>query len=135
MKRFYIILILLLYSCDIESPIEDNFVVEAFLFQGEKVDDIKIKKAELWNSLDSLDTYISDAEIINDVLIVTGLFGGIDFYDISNPEQLNHLRNFLGFKKNERIVSSTGKSSIVIEDGELILNKSDTKCINFLSDN
>ena len=46
MKRFYIILIVLLYSCDIESPIEDNFVVEAFLFQGEKVDDIKIKKAE-----------------------------------------------------------------------------------------
>ena len=38
--------------------------------------------------------HISDAEIINDVLIVTGLFGGIDFYDISNPEQLNHLRNF-----------------------------------------
>ena len=63
MKRFYIILIVLLYSCDIESPIEDNFVVEAFLFQGEKVDDIKIKKTELWNSLDSLDTYISDAEI------------------------------------------------------------------------
>ena len=63
MKRFYIILILLFYSCDIESPIEDNFVVEAFLFQGEKVDDIKIKKTELWNSLDSLDTYISDAEV------------------------------------------------------------------------
>ena len=38
--------------------------------------------------------HISDAEIIDDVLIVTGLFGGIDFYDISNPEQLNHLRNF-----------------------------------------
>ncbi|SVD62288.1 uncharacterized protein METZ01_LOCUS415142, partial [marine metagenome] len=38
--------------------------------------------------------HIADAEIINDVLIVTGLFGGIDFYDISNPMQLNHLRNF-----------------------------------------
>ena len=38
--------------------------------------------------------HISDVEIINDVLIVTGLFGGIDFYDISTPEQLNHLRNF-----------------------------------------
>ena len=25
---------------------------------------------------------------------MTGLFGGIDFYDISNPTQLNHLRNF-----------------------------------------
>ena len=38
--------------------------------------------------------HISDVEIINDILIVTGLFGGIDFYDISTPEQLNHLRNF-----------------------------------------
>ena len=38
--------------------------------------------------------HISDAEIIDDVLIVTGLFGGIDFYDISVPEELNHLRNF-----------------------------------------
>ena len=38
--------------------------------------------------------HISDAEHINDVLIVTGLFGGIDFYDISNPAQLNHIRNF-----------------------------------------
>ena len=38
--------------------------------------------------------HISDSEIINDILIVTGLFGGIDFYDISNPTHLNHLRNF-----------------------------------------
>ena len=38
--------------------------------------------------------HISDAEIIDNTLIVTGLFGGIDFYDISNPQQLNHLRNF-----------------------------------------
>ena len=46
MKRFYIAFIILFFACDIESPIEDNFVVEAFLFQGEKVDDIKIKKIE-----------------------------------------------------------------------------------------
>ena len=38
--------------------------------------------------------HISDIDYINNILIVTGLFGGIDFYDISNPEQLNHLRNF-----------------------------------------
>ena len=38
--------------------------------------------------------HISDIDYINNVLIVTGLFGGIDFYDISNPTQLNHLRNF-----------------------------------------
>ena len=29
--------------------------------------------------------HISDIDYINNVLIVTGLFGGIDFYDISNP--------------------------------------------------
>ena len=39
--------------------------------------------------------HIADVEIINDILIVTGMFGGIEFYDISNPEQLNHLSNFL----------------------------------------
>ena len=63
MKKLLISFIIVLFSCDTETPIEDNFVVEAFLFQGEKVDDIKIKKTELWNSLDSVDNYISDAEI------------------------------------------------------------------------
>ena len=63
MKKILLSLIIVLFSCDVETPIEDNFVVEAFLFQGEKVDDIKIKKTELWNSLDSVDNYISDAEI------------------------------------------------------------------------
>ena len=38
--------------------------------------------------------HISDIDYIDNTLIVTGLFGGIDFYDISNPTQLNHLRNF-----------------------------------------
>ena len=63
MKKFYIIFLFLIFSCDSETPIKENFVVEAFLFQGEKVDDIKIKKTELWNSLDSIDKYISDAKI------------------------------------------------------------------------
>ena len=31
------------FSCDNEILIDENFVVEAFLFQGEVVDDIKIK--------------------------------------------------------------------------------------------
>ena len=37
--------------------------------------------------------HILDAEIINDVLIVSGMIGGIEFYDISNPYNLNHLDN------------------------------------------
>ena len=38
-------------------------------------------------------THILDAEIIDDLLIVSGMIGGIEFYDISNPEVLNHLSN------------------------------------------
>ena len=39
-------------------------------------------------------SHILDAEIINNTLIVTGMVGGIEFYDISNPEVLNHLTSF-----------------------------------------
>jgi len=42
MKKLLFLFIIVLFSCDVETPIEDNFVVEAFLFQGEDVDDIKI---------------------------------------------------------------------------------------------
>ena len=38
-------------------------------------------------------THILDAEVIDDLLIVSGMIGGIEFYDISNPEILNHLDN------------------------------------------
>ena len=58
----YIFLIGLI-SCDNEIPIDENFVVEAFLFQGEKVDDIRIKETKLWNSEDSIDTYIENANV------------------------------------------------------------------------
>ena len=58
----YIFLIILI-SCDNEIPIDENFVVEAFLFQGEKVDDIRIKETKLWNSEDSIDTYIENANV------------------------------------------------------------------------
>ena len=58
----YIFLITLI-SCDNEIPIDENFVVEAFLFQGEKVDDIRIKETKLWNSEDSIDTYIENANV------------------------------------------------------------------------
>ena len=86
MKKFYIIFLFLIFSCDSETPIKENFVVEAFLFQGEKVDDIKIKKTELWNSLDSIDKYISDAKI--------KLFGNGNEYDLSfNSENENYFSN------------------------------------------
>ena len=58
----YIFLITLI-SCDNEIPIDENFVVEAFLFQGEKVDDIRVKETKLWNSEDSIDTYIENANV------------------------------------------------------------------------
>ena len=34
---------------------------------------------------------ILDVEIQDNLLIVPGMIGGIEFYDISNPEVLNHL--------------------------------------------
>ncbi len=37
--------------------------------------------------------HILDTEIIDEILIVSGMLGGIEFYDISNPEVLNHLDN------------------------------------------
>ncbi len=63
MRIYYIILSLLFISCDDETPIEENFVVEAFLFQGEKVDDIKIKETKLWNSDDTIDVMIGNGNI------------------------------------------------------------------------
>ena len=38
-------------------------------------------------------SHILDTEIIDDILIVSGMIGGIEFYDISNREVLNHLDN------------------------------------------
>jgi len=63
MKKIFALLTIILFSCDNEIPIEDNFVVEAFLFQGEKVDDVRIKETKLWNSEDSIDTYIGNAKV------------------------------------------------------------------------
>ena len=39
-------------------------------------------------------THILDAEVFEDLLIVVGMIGGIEFYDISNPQSLNHLTSF-----------------------------------------
>ena len=38
-------------------------------------------------------SHILDADIQDDLLIVSGFVGGIEFYDISNPQTLNHLDN------------------------------------------
>ena len=38
--------------------------------------------------------HILDIEVINNLLIVPGFLGGIEFYDISNPAVLNHLDTF-----------------------------------------
>ena len=38
--------------------------------------------------------HILDAEVVDDILIVSAMIQGIEFYDISNPTQLNHLTNF-----------------------------------------
>ena len=38
--------------------------------------------------------HILDAEVIDDVLIVSAMIQGIEFYNISNPANLNHLTNY-----------------------------------------
>ena len=38
-------------------------------------------------------SHILDTEIIDEILIISGMIGGIEFYDISNSEVLSHLNN------------------------------------------
>ena len=38
--------------------------------------------------------HMLDAEVVGDILIVSALIQGIELYDISNPEILNHLTSF-----------------------------------------
>ena len=38
-------------------------------------------------------SHILDSHVLGDLLIVSGMLGGIEFYDISNPQILNHLDN------------------------------------------
>ena len=62
-NHLYFLLIFFLFSCDEETSIEDNFVVEAFLFQGEPIDDVEVFKAKLYNSSDTTEEVISDAKV------------------------------------------------------------------------
>ena len=59
----FMIFIFIIFSCDEESSIDETFVVEAFLFQGEDVDDIKIIKAKMYNSSDTTEKPISNANV------------------------------------------------------------------------
>ena len=62
---------------------------------------------------DPIANHILDAEVVDDILIVSAMVQGIEFYNISNPTQLNHLTNFTlsgggGTKSNcVRAVGST----------------------------
>ena len=38
--------------------------------------------------------HILDAEVVGDILIISAMVQGIEFYDVSIPENLNHLTNF-----------------------------------------
>ena len=75
--------------------------------------------------------HILDAEIINDILIVSGMLGGIEFYDISNPQILNHLDNLTlsggggqggGGTKPNCIVASDNYAYVTTNRGVGIIN-------------
>ena len=71
-------------------------------------------------------THILDAEIINDILIVTGMVGGIEFYNISNPEILDHLTSFNlssgGGSKPNCVKAIENYAYITTKNGVAILN-------------
>jgi len=43
---------------------------------------------------DPVANHMLDVEVVGDILIVSAMIQGIEVYDISNPENLNHLTNF-----------------------------------------
>ena len=78
-------------------------------------------------------SHILDAEIIDNTLIVTGMVGGIEFYDISNPEVLNHLTSFNlssggggggggGGSKPNCVVAYNNYAYVTTKNGVAILN-------------
>ena len=76
-------------------------------------------------------SHILDADITDNLLIVTGMVGGIEFYDISNPEVLNHLTSFNlssgggggGGGSKPNCVKTTGNYAyITTKNGVAILN-------------
>jgi len=74
-------------------------------------------------------SHILDAEIINNLLIVSGMIGGIEFYDISNPAELNHLDNLQlsgggggGGTKPNCIVASGNYAYVTTSQGLGVIN-------------
>ena len=72
--------------------------------------------------------HILDTEIIEEqnILIVSGMLGGIEFYDISNPQILNHLNNLTlsgggsgggGTKPNCIVVSNMNYAYVTTNQG------------------
>ena len=72
-------------------------------------------------------SHILDVEIIDDLLIVSGMIGGIEFYDISDPEFLNHLDNLQlssggGGSKPNCIVASGNYAYVTTNHGLGVIN-------------
>ncbi len=73
-------------------------------------------------------THILDVEITNNLLIVSGMLGGIEFYDISDREVLNHLSTLQisggggGGSKPNCIITSGNYAYITTNQGLGIIN-------------
>ena len=73
-------------------------------------------------------THILDATIQDNLLIVSGMIGGIEFYDISNPQILNHLDNLQlsggggGGTKPNCIVASGNYAYVTTNQGLGVIN-------------
>ena len=74
-------------------------------------------------------SHILDATIQDDLLIVSGMIGGIEFYDISNPQNLNHLNNLQlssggggGGTKPNCIVASGNYAYVTTNQGLGVIN-------------
>ena len=73
--------------------------------------------------------HILDAEVIENVLIISAMIQGIEFYDISNPAELNHLTNFTlsnggggGGTKSNCVIASGNYAYFTSSNGLYVVN-------------